>query len=134
MTDDNTPKEKWEPKSPKDRRKDKRVSFKTQIVLMIESEELLDISTTDDISMAGLFVKTDHKIPVGTPCTVELVFKGVSTKTSININGTIARQAKDGLGISFDEIEVDSYFHLNNFLKHTILDPKTIQQEIFPID
>ncbi len=115
-----------------EKRKDARIHFKTQAVLMIENENLMDITTTGDISMTGILAKTEYKVALGTPCALELLFKGVSSKTSLYINGRIVRQAKDGLGIQFEDMEVDSYFHLNNFLKNAVLDPKTIQQEIFP--
>ncbi len=120
--------------SSKEKRKDSRIYFKTQAVLIVENENLMEITTSGNISMMGILIETDYKLPVGTPCALELIFKGISSKTSLYINGRVARQAKDGLGIQFEDIEVDSYFHLNNFLKNTVLDAKTIQQEIFPCD
>ena len=101
---------------------------------MVDDDDLLEITTTGDISRTGMFIKTEHIIKIGTNCSIELLFKGVSSKTSLFIKGKVVRHGKGGLGIQFENVEVDSFFHLNNFLKHTVLDPKTIQKEIFPVD
>ncbi len=118
----------------KEKREDTRIHFKTQAVLRVEDENLMDITTSGNISMVGILLKTDYNLPAGTPCALELLFKGISSKTSLYINGRVARKAKGGLGIQFEDVEVDSYFYLNNFLKNTVLDPKTLQQEIFPYE
>ncbi len=118
----------------KEKRKDTRVHFRTQVVLVVEEDDFLEITTTGDISRTGLFVKTDQTLSLGTNCSIELLFKGVSSKTSLYLKGSVVRYGKGGLGIKFDNVEVDSFFHLNNFLKHTVLDPKTIQKELFPVD
>jgi hypothetical protein len=118
----------------KEKREDTRIYLKTQAVLRVENENLMDITTSGDISMVGILLKTDYNLPMGTPCALELLFKGISSKTSLYINGRVVRQAKEGLGIQFEDIEVDSYFYLNNFLKNTVLDPKTLLQEIFPCE
>jgi hypothetical protein len=118
----------------KEKREDTRIHLKTQAVLRVENENLMDITTSGDISMVGIMLKTDHNLPMGTPCTLELLFKGISSKASLYINGRVVRKAKDGLGIQFENLEVDSYFYLNNFLKNTVLDPKTLLQEIFPYE
>ncbi len=118
----------------KEKRKDTRIYFITQAVLTVENDNLMDITTTGNISMVGILLKTDYNLPTGTPCALELLFKGISSKTSLYINGSVVRKAKDGLGIQFENIEVDSYFYLNNFLKNTVLDPQTLQREIFPYE
>jgi hypothetical protein len=118
----------------KEKREDTRIHLKTQAVLRVENENLMDITTSGDISMVGILLETDYNLPIGTSCALELLFRGISSKTSLYINGRVVRQAKDGLGIQFENLEVDSYFYLNNFLKNAVLDPKTLLQEIFPYE
>ena len=42
----------------------------------------------------------DLKIPVGTPCDIEIVLSGTTSRLALNIKAVIARQDKDGLGVT----------------------------------
>ncbi len=114
-----------------DKRKEVRILFETKVVLTKGSSEILTEATSIDISMSGININSDKKIPIGTKCNVALIFQGKTSRLLLSIKGVIARHTSIGLGISYENIEVDSFFHLNNLLNHNILEPATIEKEIF---
>jgi hypothetical protein len=84
-----------------------------------------------DISLKGMFIKTDQVLEIGMPCDLKLILSGASTNLSIAVKGEITRQGDGGLGVSFSEIDLDSYWHLKNLLLYNARDPDAIEGE-FP--
>jgi hypothetical protein len=113
-----------------DKRRRTRVHFETQVVLKTDISEIKAGANSSDISMKGMFISTDEKIPVGTPCDIEIVLSGTTSKLALNIEGVIARQDKHGLGITFASMDVDSYFHLKNIVTYNASDPDVIEEEM----
>jgi len=114
----------------KERRKKGRVHFETEVVLRRGAYEMVTSAETKDISIKGVFITTDKKIPVGTPCDIEIILTGTSSKLSLRMKGSIVRQDKSGLGIIFDVIDFDSYFHLKNLLMYNASDPVALEKEM----
>lgn len=114
-----------------EKRKRTRVHFETQVVLKTDVSEITAGANSSDISMKGMFVSTDEKIPVGTPCDIEIVLSGTTSRLALNIEGAVARQDKDGLGITFNSMDVDSYLHLKNIVMYNAQDPDAVEEEMF---
>ncbi|HUV50405.1 MAG TPA: PilZ domain-containing protein [Anaerolineae bacterium] len=114
-----------------DKRKRTRVHFKTQVVLKTDISKIKTDAKSSDISMKGMFISTDEKIPAGTPCDIEIVLSGTTSKLALNIEGVIARQDKEGIGITFNSMDVDSYFHLKNIVMYNASDPDAVEEEMF---
>ena len=114
-----------------EKRKNMRIDFKTRVILKSAEQTILSDADSRDISLKGMFVKTDQAIQVGTPCELELILSGASTSLSLSMQGKITRQADDGLGISFDGVDLDSYWHLKNLLMYNAQDPDALEKE-FP--
>ncbi len=126
----NTENKRGEPKDMEDeKRKKTRVHFETQVVLKTDVSEITVGANSSDISMKGMFINTDKKIPVETPCNIEIVLSGTTSKLALNIKGVIARQDKNGLGIIFDSMDVDSFLHLKNIVTYNASDPDAIENE-----
>ncbi|MBW1671424.1 MAG: PilZ domain-containing protein [Deltaproteobacteria bacterium] len=89
-----------------EKRRRARISFYTEIVLKAKGFEVAVNANLKDISMNGLFVETDKKIPIGTPCDIEIIMTGKSSKLMISAEGLVARQGESGVGIQFhDDLE-----------------------------
>ncbi len=114
-----------------DKRRRTRVHFKTQVALKTDISEIKAGAKSSDISMKGMFISTNEKIPAGTSCDIEIVLSGTTSKLALNIKGAIARQDKTGLGITFDSMDVDSYFHLKNIVMNNASDPDAVEKEVF---
>jgi hypothetical protein len=114
-----------------DKRKRTRVHFETQVVLKTDVSEITAGANSSDISMKGMFVSTDEKVPVGTSCDIEIVLSGTTSRLALNIEGVVARLDKGGLGITFNSMDVDSYFHLKNIVMYNAQDPDAVEEEMF---
>ncbi|MBW1677129.1 MAG: PilZ domain-containing protein [Deltaproteobacteria bacterium] len=113
-----------------ERRKKTRVYFKTQVTLKTDKSEIVAEANSKDISIKGMFVSTGKRIPVGTPCDVEILLTGTSTRLALSIKGVITRQDASGLGLAFDSMDIDSYFHLKNIVMYNASDPEDIEKEM----
>jgi hypothetical protein len=114
-----------------EKRKVERIHFETKVVLKSDSSEVVAETTSANISANGIYIKSDQKIPVGSTCFLELSLRGISSQLLMNIKGHVVRHDDNGMGIEFIDLEMDSYFHLNNIFKHSVLDPKTITNSLF---
>ena len=114
-----------------DKRKGTRVHFKTRVVLKTDVSEIKANANSSDISIKGMFISTNEKIPVGTPCDIEIVLSGTTSRLALNIEGVVARRDKNGLGITFNSMDVDSYFHLKNIVMYNAKDPDAVEEEMF---
>lgn len=85
-----------------EKRKRRRVPFRTQVVLKIGTEVLIE-TTSADISMNGVLIETDKKVPLGSPCELEIVLSGKTSKLAMYVKGSVARQDVSCIGIKFDD-------------------------------
>ncbi|MFH1489296.1 MAG: PilZ domain-containing protein [Pseudomonadota bacterium] len=114
----------------KDRREKSRVNFKTQVVLSSGDSEIKADVHSRDISLKGLFVYTDQKLPIGALCEISISLTGTSIELSLRAAGRITRQDPKGLGITFDAVDLESYEHLKNILLYNAPDPDGMLKEI----
>jgi hypothetical protein len=116
-----------------ERRKRTRVCFTTQVIVKTDKSEIVAEANSEDISIKGIFVNTETKIPEGTPCDVEILLTGTSTRLALNVKGVVTRQDVSGLGIAFDAMDLDSYIHLKNIVLYNASDPENIEKEMFAL-
>jgi hypothetical protein len=120
-------------KMEEERRTRTRVHFMTQVIVKTDESEIVAEANSEDISIKGLFVNTEERIPVGTPCDIEILLTGTSTRLALTIKGIITRQDASGLGIAFDSMDLDSYVHLKNIVLYNASDPEDIEKEMFSL-
>ncbi len=113
------------------KRKNMRIDFNARVILKSDGHTILSDADSKDISLKGMFIKTDQALQVGTPCELELILSGTSTSLSLAMQGKITRQADDGLGVSFEGVDLDSYWHLKNLLLYNAQDPDALEKEFF---
>lgn len=120
-------------KMEEERRTRTRVHFTTQVIVKTDESEIVAEANSEDISIKGLFVNTEERIPVGTPCDIEILLTGTSTRLALTIKGIITRQDASGLGIAFDSMDLDSYVHLKNIVLYNASEPEDIEKEMFSL-
>ncbi|CAN2039037.1 Type IV pilus assembly PilZ [Candidatus Magnetomoraceae bacterium gMMP-15] len=116
-----------------DKRKRTRVEFITHVILKIEGSENLIEGDSHDLSMNGLFIQTERRIPIGTPCDLKLILPGGSVEMFLNIKGEISRHTQEGMGIRFSSMNPDTFSHLKKIAMYNSSDPDTIEEEIFKL-
>ena len=82
-------------------------------------------------SLKGMFVKSKKKLLEGSTCQAEIILSGSSSNLRLKITGTIIHNTDDGLGIRFDALDPDSYFHLKNIIMYNSPEPDSILKNMF---
>jgi hypothetical protein len=113
-----------------EKRKKTRVRFTTRAILKSSRVEIVADADTRDISLEGIYVKAEQKIPVGDQCAIEILLTGSSSILSIKLEGRVVRHELAGMGISFEGIELDAYHHLKNILILNSEDSSAIEKEM----
>ncbi|MCK5096970.1 MAG: PilZ domain-containing protein [Desulfobacteraceae bacterium] len=103
-----------------ERRKHERVKFLTSISVKIDTgdKEIEVKGDSKDLSLKGLFIITNEKISIGSPCGVRIILSGTTEDVELHIKGVVARTENIGLGITFDSMDVDSFTYLKNIVKY----------------
>jgi hypothetical protein len=107
-----------------ERRKYSRVGFATEIKILLKTKEnqVKLEGSSKDLSQKGLFVSTDERFVLGTPCTVKIYLTGGIEKIELLIEGTLVRETDTGIGIAFNSMDVDTYSHLKNIVYYNRVD------------
>ncbi len=103
-----------------DRRRHTRVGFATdiQVILDIDDKQVPLEGSSKDLSLKGIFVTTDTPFAPGTRCVVKIRLTGTSEKIELVMKATVVRQARNGIGIVFDSMDVETYSHLKNIVQY----------------
>ncbi len=110
-----------------ERRRHERVPFSTRVRIQSGEERFESNAELRDISLKGLFVRTPVRLAIDSPCKVEIELSGTSSELRIRVTARVIRHGKDGMGIRFDALDIDSYLHLKNLLVHNATDPDRME-------
>lgn len=75
---------------------------------MIRYQGALIKGEVENLSLKGLFIKTDQKIDVNEQVEISIYFHGAESDLSFSLQATVIRVAENGLGFNFQKIDVDS--------------------------
>ncbi len=82
-----------------------------------------------DLSLKGLMIRTEERLPHGTPCQVRLLLG--DQQTEILAEGEVVRDYEDGFAVQFSRLlGVESYEHLRNLVLYNSPDTERIEQEL----
>ncbi len=100
-----------------ERRQASRIVFESSAVIRYEQDRILETPVdTRNISLNGLYLETDSRIPVGTPCKISIQLTGVTSKMDFKVQGLVCRHDQGGMGINFTHLDEDSYLHIINLV------------------
>ena len=61
---------------------------------------------TDNLSLQGIYLKTDHEIPLNTPVNVTVY---QSSQESLKISARVVRKQENGVGVQIDNLSASSF-------------------------
>ena len=99
-----------------EKRSSARIPFKTKAIVRHKDSTVIGI--VENLSLAGIFLKTPEKLALKRVVKIELLFTGTSSQISILLDGKITRHENIGMGIEFRNIDLDAYFHLKNLIEY----------------
>ena len=100
---------------------------KISAVATIEYDDQTISGDIMEISMMGLFVKTDAKIPIDQPVHVKARY----LKKEFHFPATVIYGKDHGLGLKINEIDLPSFFQLRELIASKIQDPDAVIRETF---
>ena len=103
-----------------------RVNYSVGASISFGNEVLF--CNTDNLSLRGIFLKTDHDIPLNIPVHVT-VYK--SNQESLRINARVVRKEINGVGLKINYLDVNSFVQLRKIVTESCHDPGSIVQETF---
>jgi hypothetical protein len=93
-----------------------RIAFKTKAI--VRQKDSTVIGVVENLSLAGIFLKTPERLGLNRLVKIELLFTGTSSQISIILDGKITRHENIGMGIEFRNLDLDAFFHLKNLITY----------------
>jgi hypothetical protein len=93
-----------------------RIAFQTKAI--VRAKESTVIGIVENLSLAGIFLKTPEKLRLNRVVKIELLFTGTSSQISILLDGKISRHENKGMAIQFRNVDMDAFFHLKNLISY----------------
>jgi hypothetical protein len=109
-------------------RKFSRVRF--NVAATIRNTERQFQGAVENLSMTGMFLVTNEQLAEGELVDITIVLTGTLPEIAVNFNGIVTRVAEDGIGFTFEKIDLDSYMHLKNIIAYNIDDAEKVMEEI----
>jgi hypothetical protein len=88
------------------KRKFDRFSFKADA--LVTYKDRIFKGEVADLSLKGLFVHTSEMVELDEMVKVSIHFRGADEKFSFTIPAKVVRRSEEGIGLSFQRIDIDS--------------------------
>ena len=92
-------------------------------------ETVLAGAPTHSLSMKGMSIVTDQRLPLGTECEFTIIL--VEGQVEIQAEGTVVAHLPDGMAFLFNKIlGLDSFEHLRNLVYYNAPDVEQVETEL----
>ena len=109
-------------------RKFSRVPFHVVATVKVAGRQFQ--GAVENLSMTGMFLVTTEQFTVGETAEITIVLTGTMPEIVVSFNGIVTRVAENGVGFTFDKLDLDSYMHLKNIIAYNIDDAEKVMEEI----
>lgn len=92
-----------------EKRKFERIDFRSEAIIRHNGTTFR--AEVENLSLKGLFVRTDQKIAINEQVDVSMFFFGSSAELSFSLEANVVRITDDGFGLNFRKIDMDSLVH-----------------------
>ena len=109
-------------------RKFSRVHFNVGATVKVADRQFQ--GAVENLSMTGMFLVTNEQLVEGESVDIAIVLTGTLPEISVNFTGVVTRITEDGVGFTFEKMDLDSYMHLKNIIAYNIDDAEKVMEEI----
>jgi hypothetical protein len=95
-------------------RKFNRIRFESQAMVMTGEQEFE--ASTENLSLNGLFIRTERKIPDGERAEIKINVPSASRSPFITVDGVVVRHDDHGLAFQFKSLDQDSFSYLKTVI------------------
>lgn len=100
-----------------EQRQARRIVFNTRALVRYDQGQSTEARVdTANISLKGLYLETEDRLPIDTPCTIEIHLTGPTSVMDFKVRGRICRHDQGGMGIAFTHLDPDSALHIVNLV------------------
>jgi len=92
----------------------KRIRFMTK-AMVISGDHCFD-AMTENISIGGLFIRTDQIIQAGKVVAIILYLPSVSRSSTLTANCIVVRKGVNGLAFQFKTLDHETFTHLRTII------------------
>ena len=110
-------------------RKFSRVKFNVNATVTIAERQFS--GKVLNLSMKGMFLATEERPALGESVEITIQLSGAAPDLAITCAGHVYRSDEEGVGFTFEKIDLDSYTHLKNIISYNIDDPEKVMEEIY---
>ena len=105
-----------------------RVRFNVGATIRIADRKFQ--GAVENLSMTGMFLVTNEMLSDGETADITIVLTGTLPEIAVNFTGIVTRITADGVGFSFEKMDLDSYMHLKNIIAYNSDDAEKVMEEI----
>ncbi len=109
-------------------RKFSRVQFNVGATVRIGDRQFH--GAVENLSMTGMFLVTNEQLEEGDTADITIALTGTLPEIAVNFTGVVTRLTEDGVGFTFEKMDLDSYTHLKNIIAYNIDDAEKVMEEI----
>ena len=110
-----------------DNRNFTRVNYSVGASVVMYGNEVV-LCHTDNLCLHGMFLKTDHDIPLNIPVNVTVYH---SNQVSLKVNAKVVRREDHGVGLQINNLNVNSFVQLRNIVTENCSNKGAVMQETF---
>ncbi|MFP4444721.1 MAG: PilZ domain-containing protein [Desulfosudaceae bacterium] len=114
-----------------DQRRGTRVVFRVK-ARMEYNGQLIE-GEVRNLSLKGMLVATDVRIPRDTELAIHIFLSGTTSEVDLAMKGSVVRSDETGAAIVFKEIDLDSFIHLRSVVSYNEGDEDKIMNEFYDI-
>jgi hypothetical protein len=112
----------------RERREFLRVPFRVEVTLKGDHTSVVS-GDVRDVSLNGLYAAGAGRLPPGSRCEVLLVLGGPGSEVRLSLRGRVARVDRAGMGVEFQDMALDAYYHLRNLVLFNSDDQARVEEE-----
>ncbi len=91
-----------------------RIHFESQAMVQTGGQSFE--ASTENLSLNGLFIRTEKRLPVGNRAQIMFVLPSASRSSEISVNGAVVRSENDGMAFQFGSLDQDSFSLLKTII------------------
>lgn len=91
-----------------------RIRFESQA--MVKTGEQSFEAFTENLSLTGLFLRTERRLPVGNRAEIMFSLPSASRSSAFTVNGVVVRNDVHGMAFQFGSLDQDSFTRLKTVI------------------
>ncbi|RUM37249.1 MAG: hypothetical protein DSY57_04460 [Desulfobulbus sp.] len=100
----------------REQRQDRRIRFESRICIVTEDGTVKAEADSRDISLMGIYLVPEKKLPLNTFCNLQITIQGESSTMNLTVHGKVCRVDERGMGIAFVDMKKDIFIHIKNLI------------------